>query len=87
MKVKTLFITSVLATRIVDIMTPKDYLTTKQPIYLEFISKFGKSYNTEEEYKLREEIYNQNVYKIQQFNSNPSKTYTLGVNKFTDLTD
>ena len=50
-----------------------------------FMSSYGKSYSSHEEYKSRFQIFRDNLAYIRVFNSF-GKDWTLGVNHFTDLT-
>jgi cathepsin L len=52
----------------------------------EFLSKFGKRYDSEEDYIYRQEIYETNVETIRKHNENSEKHgWTMGINKFADL--
>ena len=53
--------------------------------FKEYINKFNKIYQSTE-YDRRYRIYTRNLEKIKQFNRN-SKTFKMGINEFTDLTD
>lgn len=48
--------------------------------------EFEKKYETEEEHKFRELIFNYNLNKIREINSNPIHTWKAGVNHLTDRT-
>jgi len=56
------------------------------PAWEEYKSRYGKAYTGEEE-KTRYETWRQNVEKIERHNSEYSKTYTQGINQFTDMTE
>ena len=49
-----------------------------------FKSEFNKKYHSEEEHKIRELIFNHNLQKIRQHNSNPHRKWKAGVNHLTD---
>lgn len=53
---------------------------------MKFITKFGKSYGTKEEYEFRSQQFKQNLAKIYMNNARNDVTYSLGFNKFADLT-
>ena len=55
-------------------------------VYLEHLSKFGKSYAIKEEFEFRKAVFESNLAKIQKHNSDPSRTYTMAVNRMTDWT-
>ena len=50
-------------------------------------SSFGKVYSSPEEQSFRLRIFSQNAAAINEHNSNPEKTYTQGLNQFSDMTD
>merc|ERR1711959_242939 len=52
-----------------------------------FQSTYGKTYASEEEALQRRQIFESNLRKIEEHNSNPRWTYTLAVNQFADLTE
>jgi len=54
--------------------------------FQEFMSRHSKSYASEEEYRLRFNIFRDNSAYIRVFNS-LGNTWTLGVNEFTDMTN
>lgn len=51
-----------------------------------YLNEFGKSY-TPAEYRMRRALYIERVAEILKHNANPKKTFTMGINKFTDSTD
>lgn len=51
-----------------------------------FKLKYNKSYASEAEENYRAEIFMEQLQKFKLHNQKPNKTYTLGVNQFTDLT-
>lgn len=56
-------------------------------LYEEWLVKHGKSYNGLGEKGKRFEIFKDNLRYIDQQNSLPNRTYKLGLNQFSDLTD
>merc|ERR1712080_305521 len=52
-----------------------------------FMNKFGKSYATSEESKLRFDIFKANVQKMHAHNSRKDVSWKMGINQFSDLTD
>jgi len=53
--------------------------------FTEFVSMYHKTYNSTKEYWYRYNIFKNNYLKINEVNSN-NNSYTLGINKFADLT-
>jgi len=51
----------------------------------EFIVTHGRKYSTPEEYNLRFQIFQEKLAFIENHNSNPSRTFDVGINKFSDL--
>jgi len=56
------------------------------PTFAAWAASFGKVYNGETEYAAREQIYNQNVAKIEAHNSK-ALSWSMDVNQFADLTE
>ena len=83
MKKTILFTTTVLLTAAIIFLSDQE---TFQDDYLIWKQKFGHSWSPEED-TYRKIIYNKNIEIIQRHNSNSSKSYTMGVNQFTALTD
>jgi len=54
--------------------------------YTDYLIEFPKNYNVAEQAE-REAIFNANLEKIREHNSNPSKSYFLNVNEFADWTN
>lgn len=53
----------------------------------EFVTLHGKTYEKDSaEYIHRSQVYATNLQKINQHNANPSKTWSMAINKFSDLT-
>lgn len=56
--------------------------------FADYLKESGKSYSTSNgEYKSRQAIFEKNLLKIRQHNSDKTKTWKMGVNRFTDMTD
>ena len=55
--------------------------------FFRFVSKYGRSYATKEEFEFRSEIFKSNLAYIASKNSQNGATYTLGLNKFADMTN
>jgi len=55
-------------------------------IFFNFVKKYGRQYSSEVETAERYAIFKQNYQRIVQHNRNPHKTFTMGVNKFADMT-
>ena len=53
--------------------------------FVEYTLKFNKSYDTENEFNYRKNIYLSNIKKIKQHNLDLSNTYSLSINQFTDM--
>jgi len=52
-----------------------------------FMNKFGKTYSTSEESKLRFDIFKDNVKKMNAHNARKDVSWKMGINQFSDLTD
>ena len=60
---------------------------TVEYTYAKYAADFGKSADVKStEYKKREQIFNDHLREILQHNSNPSRTFHMGVNQFSDWT-
>lgn len=55
--------------------------------FLHFLAKYGKDYKSKEEFEFRKAIFEANYELVYSHNSNPDKRFTMGMNKFADLTD
>ena len=55
--------------------------------FINYVSKYGKSYATKEEFEFRNNQFKQTLAKIAASNANPENTFTLGLNKFSDYTE
>ena len=62
-------------------------MTAEDHEFITFSSRFGKHYATKEEFEARSEIFKKNLKTINESNSNKENTFTLGVNKFSDMTE
>lgn len=61
-------------------------LTSEDLEFMKFVSKYGKSYGTKEEFEFRQTQFKQAMSTIAQENSKNDVTFTVGVNKFADWT-
>jgi KDEL-tailed cysteine endopeptidase len=55
--------------------------------FASYMSDYGKVYSSKEEVLSRQQIYFDNVKRIELHNANPHKTYEKGINQFTDMTE
>jgi len=62
-------------------------MTDGEREFINFISKYHRSYGTKEEYNYRLNIFEQNYNSVQQHNAQNDATYTLGINGLADLSD
>lgn len=62
-------------------------LTSEDLEFMKFVAKYGKSYGTKEEYEFRLQQFKSAYSTIQTENSKNGNTFTVGVNKFADLTN
>jgi len=62
-------------------------LTSEDMEFMKFVAKYGKSYGTKEEYEFRLQQFKTAYSTIQTENSKNGNTFTVGVNKFADLTN
>ena len=89
----SIFLFSALSVTLWHSVTPRSLRHTNElsrhSIMEEFLSfqiRFSKRYESIEELELRFEIFSLNLYDIHLHNSNPNKTFSLGINEFTDMT-
>jgi len=54
--------------------------------FLKFVSTYGRSYGTKEEFEFRAAQFKDTLAKIELENQNPENTFTVGINKFADWT-
>ena len=88
MKAIILLFITILTLQTITIQTLKWSLENSQLYNFDhFLNQFEKKYDTEEETLLRKSIFEENLKKIHEINSNPKFTYKAGVNQFTDKTD
>lgn len=62
--------------------------TVAEQEFINYLSKYHRSYGTKEEYNYRLGVFTQNYYKIMNHNEKNSddEGYVMGINHFTDLT-
>ena len=53
--------------------------------YANYVAQFGKKYDTDDEYNVRKALFAANLQAIQNFNSDGSNDYKIGINQFSDL--
>jgi len=61
-------------------------LTSQDQEFMKYVSEYGKSYGTKEEYEFRSEQFKNNLGAIMMHNSMNGNTYQLGLNEFADMT-
>ena len=61
-------------------------LTSADYQFFNFVSDFGKSYGTKEEFDFRANIFKNALKEIEEHNSSGLHTHTLGINEFADRT-
>jgi len=52
-----------------------------------FRAEFQRDYQSHEEFNLRKGLFEKRLYEIKRHNADPTKSWKMGVNKFTDLTE
>ena len=60
--------------------------TAEDNQFMKYVSEFGKSYGTKEEYEFRNQQFKQNLIAISMSNQQNDVTYQLGLNHFADWT-
>jgi|LauGreDrversion4_2_1035121.scaffolds.fasta_scaffold2880089_1 cathepsin F len=55
--------------------------------FFRYIAKYGKDYATKEEFDYRNSVFQNNLRHITEKNSRNDLSYTLGINKFADMTN
>jgi C1A family cysteine protease len=60
--------------------------TAQDQKFMEYVSEYGKSYGTKEEFEFRSSQFKNNFGEIMQHNSMNGNTYQLGLNEFADYT-
>lgn len=60
--------------------------TTEDAEFFKFMSKYGKSYGTKEEFEFRSQQFKQNMAKVAMNNARNDVSYQIGINKFADWT-
>jgi C1A family cysteine protease len=83
---KSLLITALLAALSLGVMLipNKEHKSSK---FEEWKQTYGVQYPNDYEDGYRKMIFKQNVQKIEEHNADPSQTYKMGINQFTDLTN
>jgi len=54
--------------------------------FVNYMAKYGKTYTTKEEYEMRRSLYASRLQAVSELNSMNGATYTVAINKFSDLT-
>ena len=54
--------------------------------FANYMAKYSKSYDTKEEYEMRKSLYASRLQSVSELNSRNGATYTVAINKFSDLT-
>ena len=54
---------------------------------MEFIARFGKTYTNLGQHSHRFKIFKANLDKIKKHNSDQTKSYKLGINRFSDMSE
>ena len=62
-------------------MTHEDYE------FIKFVAKYGKDYATKEEFEYRSTVFQNNFRFIVETNSKNDLSYSVGLNKFADMTN
>lgn len=65
----------------------EETLNEKHTAFAEFIAQYGRSYASKDTAEERFEIFSVNYDKIMAHNSNEDKTYEMGFNSFSDMTN
>ena len=58
----------------------------KQAAFAQFIAEYGRSYASKNAIEERFDIFSQNYDKIKAHNANETRTFTMGLNEFADMT-
>ena len=61
-------------------------LSSTDIAFQKYMTKHGKSYATKEEYLYRKEIFEQYLNEMSEHNSQNGETWTMAINKFSDMT-
>jgi hypothetical protein len=61
-------------------------ITSDDMAFLKYISKFGKSYGTKEEFEFRADLFKNTLAALGNENSKNGNTFTVALNKFADFT-
>lgn len=71
-------------TNAVDVVSPEDAPIDIDFAYAEHMTKYGKSYNSIDEYETRKAIFAKNDSLIREHNAKEGTTFTIGHNAFSD---
>lgn len=55
-------------------------------LYMDYVTRFGKSYGTRTEFEFRKQIFEKTHKTIEEWNSQKEATHELGHNAFSDMT-
>jgi hypothetical protein len=61
-------------------------ITSDDMAFLKYVSKFGKSYGTKEEFEFRADLFKNTLAALGNENSKNGNTFTVALNKFADFT-
>ena len=62
-------------------------LTSEDYQFFDFITQYGRSYTTVDEFEMRKGLFKDRLKGISEHNSRQENTYTLGINQFADWTE
>lgn len=63
-------------------------LSEEYQAFIEFVSKYGKTYASKDAHHSRFQVFKQNYLKVKEHNTQSKKnSYKLGINRFSDLTE
>jgi len=68
-------------------MIQGEIMTNEEYEFINFVSKYGRSYATKAEYKFRLAEFMKRLQQIEEHNSQNGMTSTVGINKFADYTE
>ena len=63
------------------------FITYEDQEFVKYLTTYGKSYGTKEEFDLRSKIFKTNLLKVRMHNARTDVSYKLGINKFSDMTE
>ena len=67
-------------------LSGSEFLTQDDYAFMDFISKYGKMYETKSEFTMRFNVFQETLRVIREHNAQDSKTSTMGINNFADYT-